>query len=130
MSDNPVFKDTRNAHIKWALTYAAEHLLDFAWPENTDFLYSTLAVEQAITDQASALDALTRAGQAYDSGVKKWTTPRGCRSATMGPGRHRRRIGETVADLGREGHATGGQEPTRRTIPSPPRPSPPQPDAG
>jgi ABC-type glycerol-3-phosphate transport system substrate-binding protein len=37
VADAPAFKDPQNAHIRWALTYAAEHPLDFAWPKTLSF---------------------------------------------------------------------------------------------
>lgn len=73
VANAPAFKDPQNAHIGWALTYAAEHPLDFAWPENTEFLYATLAraIEQVVTGKASPKEALTAAEQAYNNALKK-----------------------------------------------------------
>lgn len=69
----PAFKDVKNAHIDWALTYAAENPLDFDWPENTEFLYATLAraIEQVITGKSGAKEALAAAEVAYNNGRKR-----------------------------------------------------------
>ncbi len=68
----PALKDPKNAHIAWALNYAAKHPFEFNWPENPDFLYATLAkaLEQVVTNQASPKDALAAAEKAYLSGMK------------------------------------------------------------
>ena len=73
VANMPAFKDAKNAHIDWALTYAAEHPLDFDWPENTEFLYATLAraIEQVITGKSGAKEALTAAETAYNNGQKR-----------------------------------------------------------
>ena len=70
VADAPVFKSADNAHIRWALTYAAENPLDFDWPENTEFLYATLAraIEQVIAGKATPKDALLAAEKTYNSG--------------------------------------------------------------
>lgn len=73
VSNLPAFKDAKNAHIDWALSYAAEHPLDFEWPENTEFLYATLAraIEQVVTGRSGAKEALAAAEQAYNTGLKR-----------------------------------------------------------
>jgi ABC-type glycerol-3-phosphate transport system substrate-binding protein len=68
----PVLKDPKNAHIGWALEYAAQHPFEFNWPENPDFLYATLAkaLEQVVTNQAPPKEALLAAEKAYAAGMK------------------------------------------------------------
>jgi ABC-type glycerol-3-phosphate transport system substrate-binding protein len=68
----PVLKDPKNAHIGWALDYAAQHPFEFNWPENPDFLYATLAkaLEQVVTNQAPPKEALLAAEKAYAAGAK------------------------------------------------------------
>jgi ABC-type glycerol-3-phosphate transport system substrate-binding protein len=73
VSDLPAFKDSKNAHLGWALNYAAEHPLAFDWPENTEVLYATLAraIEQVVTGKTGAKEALLAAEQAYNKTVKQ-----------------------------------------------------------
>jgi len=73
VASQPAFKDAKNAHIDWALTYAAEHPLDFDWPENTEFLYATLAraIEQVVTGKSGAKEALAAAEASYNNGLKR-----------------------------------------------------------
>jgi ABC-type glycerol-3-phosphate transport system substrate-binding protein len=71
-STAPALKDPKNAHVAWALDYAAQHPFEFNWPENPDFLYATLAkaLEQVVTNQSPPKDALIAAEKAYAAGMK------------------------------------------------------------
>jgi multiple sugar transport system substrate-binding protein len=73
VTNAPVFADPQNAHIRWALKYAADHPLSFPFPENTEFLYATLAraLEQVVAAKAEPKAALAAAEQAYNAGQKR-----------------------------------------------------------
>jgi ABC-type glycerol-3-phosphate transport system substrate-binding protein len=69
---DPAFSDPSAAHIKWALEYSSKYPLDFEWPTNISFLYSTLAtaVSSIVSNQTGLDEALAKAEQAYNSGRK------------------------------------------------------------
>jgi ABC-type glycerol-3-phosphate transport system substrate-binding protein len=69
---DPAFSDPAAAHIKWALEYSSKHPLEFEWPTNISFLYSTLAkaVSSIVSNQAEMDEALSQAEKAYNAGRK------------------------------------------------------------
>jgi multiple sugar transport system substrate-binding protein len=69
---DPAFNDPSAAHIKWALEYSSRNPLDFEWPTNISFLYTTLAkaVSSIVSNQANMDDALAEAEKAYNAGRK------------------------------------------------------------
>jgi multiple sugar transport system substrate-binding protein len=70
VAGDPVFE--KSAHIQWALKYAGQYPLDFAWPENYFVLYTNLAklVSNVVSNRMSFDEAAAAAEQAYNNEIK------------------------------------------------------------
>ena len=70
VADDEAFEDS--AYMQWALEYAAEHPLEFDWPENYFTLYSTLAtlVSDVVSDRMSFEEAAVKAEKSYDQAIQ------------------------------------------------------------